>query len=324
MDQRRVQVVGFQARHRQDAAVVHDDGVALRVAGAGGVAHDLGVELLIGGVPGHGPGDHVRRGAGAVELYHIGADGPLLPVGHEPLPDQELGACLQFRGGGADGVVHALDLHHLHLHGAAFVLIYLGARVQDALALPFPGAVVLLHVLHVGVLAHVEPVDAVVLRVLVAAVIDAAARHDQHVRPLAHEEVVVDHLLEARLCQDHGDMDALVLGEGCDADVHAAHVRLRGDLDVGRGPAARHLAVGPDVVGPLGHGVQVRDLPQKPLLYLVQLHACAPPFPEIMWHSDTAEAVPMSWGRILSRGPCFSTRPSLSTTISSAMLRIRS
>ena len=70
---------------------------------------------------------------------------------------------------------------------------------------------------------------------------------------------------------DHGDVDALVLRERRDADVHAADIRLRGDLDVGGGPAARHLAVAPDVVGALGHLVQVRDLPEEPLLYLVQL-----------------------------------------------------
>ena len=135
-------------------------------------------------------------GAGprAVEPHVVGAQGPLVTVGHQSLPHHQPGSGGQLGDGLAVGVVHALDLGHLHLHDAVFFHVNLGAGVQNALALPVAGAVVLLDVLHLCVFAHPEAVDAVVLGIRLAAVVDAAAGDDDHVAVLADEEVVVDHL----------------------------------------------------------------------------------------------------------------------------------
>ena len=123
-------------------------------------------------------------------------------------------------------VVDARDLARLHDDARAFFKVDDGLRVQDALAAPFALAIVLFDVGDLRVFADVERVDAVVLRVAVAAVVDAAARHDAHVRALADEKVVVDHVLKARFCQYHRDVDVFVLRKRRDADVDAVLVRL--------------------------------------------------------------------------------------------------
>ena len=130
----------------------------------------------------------------------------------------------------------------------------------------------LFHILDFGVLAHEEAVHAVVLAVLAAAVVDAAAGHDDHVRVLADIEVVVHRLLQAALGEHHGDVHALVFGAGLHMDVDAAAVCLGDDLNVGSAAAARKLAVGPEVIGALGHAVQIRDLLDKALLDGVKLN----------------------------------------------------
>ena len=174
-------------------------------------------------------------------------------------------------------VVHALDLHHLHLHAAALADVDLGAGVHDALAAAGALAVVLLNVFELAVFADVEAVHAVMGGVLVAAVGDAAARDDDHVAVVAHKEVVVHDLLQAALGKHHGDMDALVFRAGLDADVDAGLVGLGADLNVGGGVAARRLAVCADVVGALRHLVQVGDLSQQLLLDLSQHSSRLPP-----------------------------------------------
>ena len=137
----------------------------------------------------------------------------------------------------------------------------------------------LFHILHPGVLSHKEAVDAVVLGILVPAVVDAAAGHDDHVSALADEEVVVDDLFQAALGHDHRDMDALVLRSGFDPDLQAAHVLLGDDLDVGGGLPPRGRAVGADVVGAFRHLVKVGHLPQQPLLDLVEFQHSGSSFP---------------------------------------------
>ena len=117
-----------------------------------------------------------------------------------------------------------------------------------------------------------EGVDAVVLRALVRIVVDAAAGDDLDIAILADIEVVVHRLLQAALGEHHGDVHALVFGAGLHMDVDAAAVCLGDDLDVGGAAAACKLAVGPEVVGALGHGVEIGDLLDEALLDGVKLN----------------------------------------------------
>ena len=94
------------------------------------------------------------------------------------------------------------------------------------------------------------------MRGLHPAVVDAAAGDDGDVAVLADEKVVVYHILQAAHAQHHRDVDRLVPGARLYDDVDAVLVRLGDDVDVGGGVSARLLAVGPDVVGPLGDLVE--------------------------------------------------------------------
>ena len=59
----------------------------------------------------------------------------------------------------------------------------------------------------------------------------------------------------------HGDVHALVLGAGLNDDVDVVLVLFGDDIDVGGGVSGGLLAVGPDIVGPFGHFVQISYLP---------------------------------------------------------------
>ena len=198
MDQLGVHVVGFQGGHGEDAAVIHDDGVTFRVAVAGGVAGNAGVEFLVGIVPRHAAGNHVGVGPGPVQVHLVQADGGLTAVGHQAFFYDQLGPGGQFGGGHALRGIHAANLHHFHFGHAVFFHVHFRAGVQQAFAGAVALAVVLFHVAHPGVFAHEKAVDAVVLAVLAAAVVDAAARHDDHVAVLADVKVVVHRFFEAR------------------------------------------------------------------------------------------------------------------------------
>ena len=89
--------------------------------------------------------------------------------------------------------------------------------------------------------------DAVVLGVAVAAVVNAAAGDDRHLGAFADKEVVIDHVMEAGLCQDNRDVHILVLGKGLDLDIDAVFIGLRDDLDVIRIVPVGLLAVGADI-----------------------------------------------------------------------------
>ena len=118
----------------------------------------------------------------------------------------------------------------------------------------------LFYIVDLGVFAHIEGVDAVVLGGLRPLVVDAAAGDDDHVAVRADEEVVVDQVVQAGLRQQDRDMDGLVLGAGLDVDVDAGLVLFGDDVDVCGGLAGVQLAVLADVIGPLGGALQVSDL----------------------------------------------------------------
>ena len=264
-------MVAGDLRDGPDPGLAHDDGVAADVAETGRVALHPGVEDLHRLILGHGAGDHPGLAAGAVEVDVHLALGLLAAVGQELLLDDDFGVLPHHGPGVALGVVHAPDLAGLQGHGGPFLQEQNGLGVQNALARAFTLAVVLLHIGDPGVAAHIEGVDAVVLAVAVAAVVDAAPGHNPDVGVLADIEVVVHRVVEAGFGHHHGDVDALGPGAGIDADVDAVLIGLGGDVDVLGIPAEGFLTVGADVHRALGgNGGQLGHLPQNSLLDFVQ------------------------------------------------------
>ena len=274
-----VHVVCLQRGYRQDLALIHDDGVAFCMSVAGRVSGNLRVKLLEGVIPGHRAGNHVRAGSFAVQVHHIVADRPLVPMGHQAFPYHQFRAGCQLRRGGAFRVVHALDLHHFHLGIAAFFHVHFCARIQDALAASRAGTVVLFNVPDPGVLPYIETVDTVMLGILVAAVVNAAACDNYHVRAFADEEVVIDHFLQSALGHYDGNMHAFIFGSGLDPDFQSADFLLRNNFNIGRGLSACGGTVGTDVVGAFRHSVQVCHFTQQPLLNFIQLQHSVSSFP---------------------------------------------
>ena len=130
------------------------------------------------------------------------------------------------------------------------------------------------------VFADVKTVDAVVLRVMRAAVVDAAAGDDLDIGIVPDEEIVIDLFLETAFCHHDGDMHGLVFGVGLDKNIQSADALLRDDIDVRAGLSADRLTVGADIVRACGNIGDVGDLPEQIQLYIIQLHIIYSLFPD--------------------------------------------
>ena len=108
------------------------------------------------------------------------------------------------------------------------------------------------------------------LRVAVAAVVDAAAGHDGHIRALADKEVVIDHVVEPGLAQHDGDVYVFAFGKGRDLNVDAVLVGLGDDLDMLGILAERLLSVEPDVYRAVRDTRHIRDGLENAFLNVVQ------------------------------------------------------
>ena len=262
-------MVGRQGGDGLDFRMPHENGVALHMAEARGVPNHPGIENLLGLVLGHRPGDHPSAGPLARQDHiHLGLR-HLLAVGQELLIDHRFRLFLHHHFGVAFGGVHPPQLGGVQLDGGPFLQVDHCLGVHDPLAGSLSLAVVLLHVLHLGVLPHVKGVHPVVLGGFVSGVVDAAAGHNHHVAVGPDVEVVVDQLVQPGLGDDDGNVDRLVLGPGLDVDVNAGLVRFGDDFNIGRVAAGFQLAVFSDVVGALWGPFQVRNLPQETGIYLV-------------------------------------------------------
>ena len=167
-------------------------------------------------------------------------------------------------------IVHAADLAGVHDDGRALFEIYDGLRVQNALARTLALAVVLFDIVNLRVFADVEGMDAVMLGVAVAAVVDAASGHDGHVCTLADKEVVIDHVVEPGSAQYDRDMHVFALGKGRDPDVDAVLVGLGDDLDMLGVLAERLLSVETDVHRAVRNARHIRDGLENAFLNVVQ------------------------------------------------------
>ena len=107
--------------------------------------------------------------------------------------------------------------------------------------------------------------DTVVLRVVGAAVVNAAARDDRDVAVVADIEIVVDRLLDAAGAHNDGNMDVFALGIRFDEDIDSGAVLLGADIDVIRGVSACELAVDTEVIRTLRFVVDVGDLGENHL-----------------------------------------------------------
>ena len=168
-----------------------------------------------------------------------------------------------------------------------------------------------------------EGVNAVVLGFVVAGVVNAASRHDQHVRVLADVEIVVNEVGKSRFGHDDGDVDALALGACLDINVNAGLVRFGDDLNVFGALPHGGLAVEAQAEGALGDGLKAGDLGEHILLNVIQCHSYPPPY-SLPVSTEQAAEVPSREGRISSRVPSRRILPSAMTMMRSAMLRMRS
>ena len=164
MDQTGVHMVGGDGGDGLDPAIAHDDGVALDMAEAEVVALHIGMEHLPGVLLCHAAGDDPGLGVMAVEdNIHIGV-GRLVAVGHQLLGQHDLAVIpFGYDLGVALGGVHTADLAGVHDHSGALLQIDDGLRVQNTPSGAVARAIVYLHIGHLGILAHIEGVDAIVL-----------------------------------------------------------------------------------------------------------------------------------------------------------------
>ena len=160
----------------------------------------------------------------------------------------------------AIGAVNALDLCGLHFHVGALGKLRDGGGVHGVFAVTVPLAIVLFDIFHTCVFAKVKGVNAAVLALGAAAVVDAAACHNGDIAILTDVKIVVDQLLETRLRKQHGDMQALLFCTGLYIDINAGLVGFSDDLDVFRVAFAKQLAVNAQGVGARGDLVNARHL----------------------------------------------------------------
>ena len=113
--------------------------------------------------------------------------------------------------------------------------------------------------------------NAVVLSVVLAAVVDTAARDDDHVAVVADIKIVVDGLFYSRRADYNGDMHAFALGVGLDEYIDAGQAFLCHDVDVVGGVSAGKLRIDAEVVRARGGVVDVGYFSQKLLADIVDV-----------------------------------------------------
>ena len=120
--------------------------------------------------------------------------------------------------------------------------------VEDVFAAAVCFTVVLFYVSDACILFEIERMDTVMLRFVIAAVVDTAACDDSDIGIFTDIEVVVYKIIDTALGDDDRDHDDFVFRARFDDDIDTGFVRFPFDLDVLRRITAAAAAVGTDII----------------------------------------------------------------------------
>ena len=255
VNQRSVHVICSQLGACQHTALIHNNGVTLGVAAAGCVAVDPADVFLFAAFLGNAAADDVAAAALPVEIRIEFRNRMLISGGHDLVVYHQAGALCQVSSGLAQGVVNAGNLGGFHFHVCILPQMHNSGRIHQPLAPALALAVVLFHIAHLAVFSHIEAVNAVMLAVAGAAVVDAAACNDGDIAVLSDVKVIVHIFLQTAFADDDRNMHAFVYGAGFDENINARLVRLGYNVNVGGGVPGGTCAVGTDIVCPHRQGV---------------------------------------------------------------------
>ena len=129
--------------------------------------------------------------------------------------------------------------------------------IHDVGTRSIPFAVVLLHIDHLGVSAHIEGVYPIVTGFARPFVVNAASGNDDYIAVFTDMKVIVDRFPVSGGTDDYRNMHALVHCSGLDININARSVGLALNGNIGRLPPALGLSVDPDIVGALRNPVQI-------------------------------------------------------------------
>ena len=221
VDERSVNACCLELRCCDDNALVHDDGIALRMALADGISGDVDDDILLGFTLCDAAAYDVAYRTVTVKidldlclcrLVEVRKD---LVVHDQGSVRADLCLCDPVC------IVDPGDLGSVHVHCGAFFKINDRCRVHEPLAGACSLAVVLLDVLYLRILSDMESMDAVMLAVVSAAVADAAPCDDGYVTVGAYEKVVINALLVAGFADDYRDMAGFIFRSVLEIDVDA-------------------------------------------------------------------------------------------------------
>ena len=259
---------------------------------------------------------------------HIGMSA-LAAMGQQTFHNHSFGPVGAFKASIAFGGVDAADLGSVHLHGSAFSQINDGLRVHYVLAVAVAFAVMFLNIVHAGVFADVEGMNAVVLCFAAAVVVDPAAGHNGDIAILTHIKIIVYSICEICLGHHDGNVAGLALGTGQDMDIDARVAVSAGiDFDVFSAGAGGTAAIFADIQRTYRLANQIGDFFQQLCVHCVQCIDLLVQFAHLMEHSFPRAQPPVVLdrirGRMVSRSPRWRMQPPAITTISSAKPMMRS
>ena len=267
-----VHIPGIERRDCKNNSLIHDNGIALRMAFARSIADNAEIKLLIRFISGNRAGNHVGTAAFTLQIHVINAQGTLNTVCHQPFTHNQAGIFFQLRFCSTFRGVNTLDLHHFHLHDAAVFHVYFRYRIEDSFAPAVAGTIMFFHVFYMRIFADIKAVNTVVFGILHATVINTAAGNYYNVAALSNIKVIINGFLQTALGKNDRNMHTLMHRTGFDADINTAAVFLGCDIYVCSCISPGETSVCTEIIGACRHFMQIGNFADQPFLDFIKLY----------------------------------------------------
>ena len=164
------------------------------------------------------------------------------------------------------GRVDSFNLNGLHFQMGTFLQINFRGGIHHTLSGSFSRTVMLFHILYLGILSDMEGMNSGMFRFLISRIVNSTPCNDYDITVLSDKELVINHFLKSRLCDENGNMNALVLCSRLNDDIDSGLVGLRYDINICRCISSEHSTVGTNIIRTGRNLMKICDILQKSLL----------------------------------------------------------
>ena len=156
--------------------------------------------------------------------------------------------------------IYALNLNCLHLHIAILIDFDNCMRIHNSLASTFTLTIMLFYILYLRILTDKEAMNSIMLRLLIATIVNTTTSYDSHITIITNMEIIVNHLFDTTLTKNNRYMYAFILCSRLYNNINTLLIFLSNNIYISCCISTCHSTIGTNIISASWNLMEVSNL----------------------------------------------------------------